>query len=226
MLPGIPPPVEGGHATKGPSQRAAPAAAASGPAVGPPTAPSGVAPLGPDRALDGAGPLPGSTSPPPLPAPFATPLYAAAPGAGPPAVPSPAVAGAALFGGLVERFTEIVGEGPSYATFHFASMQEGARLAAGADARDLPQILARVDSILGQHSGIVQAPDGMGSSDVVVLAVDDSPMLESRGKVGAGIVIGFLEGVLKAVHKRPYEGVMESLEGHHAMLRFRGRAAA
>lgn len=123
-----------------------------------------------------------------------------------------------LFGGLLDRFTEIVGDGPSYATFHFASQQEGARLAAGAGPADLPDLLHRVDAILGHHSHLVDS-----GPDAVRIDVADSALL-GGGRVSFGILLGFLEGLLKATLKRPFEGALEGngSDPRHAVLRFQG----
>lgn len=123
-----------------------------------------------------------------------------------------------LFGGLLDRFAEIVGDGPSYATFHFASQQEGARLAAGATARDVPDLLQRVDSILGHHSRL-----GEASPDCVRIDVTGSPLVRSR--VGIGIILGLLEGLLKAAYKRSFVGTLEAAAAAEgtARLRFDGK---
>ncbi|MES2155067.1 MAG: hypothetical protein V4510_08025 [bacterium] len=121
-----------------------------------------------------------------------------------------------LFGGLLDRFTEIVGDGPSYATFHFASQQEGARLGAGAAPPELGDLLHRVDGILGHRSRLVAA-----GPDEVVVEVDGSPLV-GGGHVGQGILLGFIEGLLKAVLKRPFEGAIDrpgALPGRR-LLRF------
>lgn len=129
---------------------------------------------------------------------------------------------AGLLGGLLTRFTEIVGEGPGYATFHFASQQEGARLAADCRPADLPELLVRIDAILGHHSRLLEC-----NAQHVRLQVDSAPLLRGAGRTGAGVVLGFWEGVLRSVYKRPFDGGIE--EGRSdgvAVLDFKGRAAA
>jgi len=126
-----------------------------------------------------------------------------------------------LFGGLLDRFSEIVGDGPSYATFHFASQQEGARLGAGLGPAELTEVLQRVDGILGHRSRLLE-----NGAEVVRVEVDGSALL-AAGRVGNGILLGFLEGILRAVLKHPVEGAIESqaADRRHGVLLFAGRAA-
>ena len=128
-----------------------------------------------------------------------------------------------LLGGLLSRFTELVGEGPGYATFHFASQQEGARLGEGSHPADLPELLLRVDAILGQRSRLLEATTGL-----VRLQVDGSSLLRAAGRTGSGVVLGFWEGVLKAVFKHPFDGEVEGLApaAGTVILAFKGRASA
>lgn len=133
--------------------------------------------------------------------------------------PSPQAIG--LFGGLLDRFTEIVGDGPSYATFHFASQQEGARLGANSGPAELPDLLRRVDAILGHRSRLVES-----GPELVRIEVDGSALL-AGGRVGVGVLLGFLEGVLKAVFKHAVEGGVENQgpDRSHGLLLFAGKAA-
>ena len=138
-----------------------------------------------------------------------------------PAAPARAsIQSTGLFGGLLDRFTEIVGDGPSYATFHLASQQEGMRLAEGAGPDDLGQLLDRADAILGQHSHLVAA-----SPDLVKVDVTQSGLVGSS-HVAAGVLLGLLEGLLRVVYKHPFEGAIESqTPGGNAKLAFRGKTA-
>jgi hypothetical protein len=105
-----------------------------------------------------------------------------------------------LFGDLLDRFTEIVGPAASEATFHYASLQEGMRLAQGHGPRDLAQALARVDAVVGQRSRIVE------DRDRIRVAVSGSALLSSGNPVRQAVVRGLIEGVLRVVRGRPYTG--------------------
>lgn len=108
---------------------------------------------------------------------------------------------APLFGDLLDRFTEIVGGAASEATFHLASVQEGLRIGAGHGPDDLQTPLARIDAIVGQKSRILPGPPG-----VVRVAVQGSSLLASGHPARQAVVLGLIEGALRAVHGVGYAG--------------------
>ena len=115
---------------------------------------------------------------------------------------------APLFGDLLDRFAEIVGGAASEATFHLASVQEGLRIGAGHGPEDLQTPLARIDSIVAQRSQIVPGPPG-----VVRIAVQGSSLLASGHPARQAVVLGLIEGALRAVHGVGYAGEISAPPG-------------
>lgn len=123
-----------------------------------------------------------------------------------------------LFGDLLDRFTEIVGPAASEATFHYASLQEGMRLAQGHGPRDLAQALARVDAVVGQRSRILE------DRDRIRVAVSGSALLSSGNPVRQAVVRGLIEGVLRVVRGRPYTGRITPEASGEFILEFTSEA--
>ncbi|MEA3189661.1 MAG: hypothetical protein QOD77_243 [Thermoplasmata archaeon] len=130
---------------------------------------------------------------------------------------SVAAAQAGLFGGLLDRFCEVVGPAASEATFHYAAVQEGLRLGAGHGPKGLDSALAAVDAVLGHRSRLTA--DG----DVLRLAITDSPILAGGKPVRLAVVRGLVEGTLRAVRGKAYTGkfLEGRAEGDEALLELR-----
>lgn len=109
--------------------------------------------------------------------------------------------GPALFHGIVERFSEIIGDNASYSTFHFAAYEEGRRIGRQYAASQLDDLMRRLDAVLDQDSRLAdRSPGG------ITIQVDRSPLLSAGHPVFAGIVLGVLEGALAGCLEGKYKG--------------------
>jgi len=111
---------------------------------------------------------------------------------------------------MLDEFTRLFGETVSRDTFHLASFQEGRRI--GQQEATLEDGLRRTDAILGQETRVLQV------SPRVELFVASSALLDSGHAVQRGVVLGFLEGLLRARGKR-VQGLVQA-DGDGFWVRF------
>ncbi len=102
-----------------------------------------------------------------------------------------------LFAGLFDRFSEVVGDEASRASFHYAGFQEGRRLAR-ARPGDLDTCVSYFSRILGQDLKATQE-DGL-----VKVEVATGPFKDTSNPVIDGILTGLLEGMLREALRKPY----------------------
>lgn len=108
-----------------------------------------------------------------------------------------------LIAGLLTHMKQIVGDGASYAMLHYGAMEEGKRFGGGFAAKDLPEVLGRIDAVLLQTSEIVE--DG---GDALRIRVHSSPLLSTGQRSVQGVILGLLEGALSASRQGRYKGVV------------------
>ena len=114
---------------------------------------------------------------------------------------APNASGLVLLEAVLCRFTDIVGEGASYATLHFAAMAEGTALGSQFESSDEAlQAGLRFLSIEGKVTS---------SGESFSIAVQAAPLLLHGHPVLDGVTLGLLEGALKAVEKVPYDGQID-----------------
>lgn len=109
--------------------------------------------------------------------------------------------GAPLLEGLLNRISELMGDGASLAAFRFAAFEEGRRIAGGYRGDDLRTLLERLDAVLGHRTRLLEETPAL-----VRLRVAGSPMLASDRPIVQGIALGVLEGALLVNRGRRYTG--------------------
>lgn len=110
---------------------------------------------------------------------------------------------AQFYAGLLDRFCAIVGEGAGYATFHFAALQDGLERARETPDADLQQAVAMAAETLGHKAEVSEA------DDAILVNIWDCRMLERDARILEGILLGFYEGVVRAVTGAVHEGDLE-----------------
>lgn len=110
-----------------------------------------------------------------------------------------------LIAGLLSHVREVVGDGASYAMFHYGAVEEGKRLGLGVEGGDLAGVLRHLDVVLGQSSEIVRDEGG-----VVTVRVTSPRLLGAGGRTMEGIMLGLLEGALTSARHHRYRGTVAS----------------
>ena len=130
----------------------------------------------------------------------------------PPTQPSPS----ALFAGVLDEFAKIVGPEAARTTFHYASVQEGRRIA-DVHGRDTVGALAAVDAVIGSRSRILA-----DELSIVRIGIVNSTFLRAADQVRLGIMSGLLEGVLHATRGVPHHATWLPTEpGQERVLELR-----
>jgi len=106
-----------------------------------------------------------------------------------------------LLEGLLDRISELMGDGASMAAFRFAAFEEGRRIGAGYRPDDLGRLLERLDAVLGHRTKVVS-----DERRLVRLRIHGSNMLSSDRTIVQGIALGVLEGALLASRGSRYSG--------------------
>lgn len=126
-----------------------------------------------------------------------------------------------LIAGLLSHIRDVVGDGASYAMFHYGAVEEGKRLAERLGASGERAAFQHLDRVLGQETEVVA-----DAGDAVTLRVRSPLLVGMDSRAADGVLLGLVEGVLSGARRARFKGsILPRAPGEDVVLELRSAPA-